>query len=316
MRKYLLPEEGNFYKANLHCHSTLSDGRLTPEEIKEIYKAEGYSIVAFTDHDKFYTHNDLTDDTFLAINGYEPGVVENMPEDRSYHFRKVFHMCCLAIDKDKTGGIDLDGRAKFYTPEFISEYMQLGREQGFFVTYNHPVWSLEKYEDYINYNNMDAFEIYNWGCIVDGFFEYNEQIYDEMLHSGKRIFCLATDDNHNVGGGTQDSFGGYVMIKAQSLEYSAVMDAIIKGNFYSSQGPVIKSIYIEDDEIVAECEGAREIRFNTDTRAHSYRIANRGELVTECRMKLDARDKYVRVTVTDREGGHANSNAYFLDEIM
>ena len=25
MKIYLLPESGNFYKANLHCHSTVSD---------------------------------------------------------------------------------------------------------------------------------------------------------------------------------------------------------------------------------------------------------------------------------------------------
>ena len=51
MRKYLLPKEGNFYKANLHCHTNLSDGDFTPEEIKEMYKTEGYSVVAYTDHD-------------------------------------------------------------------------------------------------------------------------------------------------------------------------------------------------------------------------------------------------------------------------
>ena len=34
MRKYLLPEGGNFYKANLHCHTVLSDGAMTPEEVK------------------------------------------------------------------------------------------------------------------------------------------------------------------------------------------------------------------------------------------------------------------------------------------
>ena len=33
MKKYLLPENGNFYKANLHCHSTFSDGKWTPEEL-------------------------------------------------------------------------------------------------------------------------------------------------------------------------------------------------------------------------------------------------------------------------------------------
>lgn len=34
MKHFLLPETGHFYKANLHCHSTVSDGSRTPEEIK------------------------------------------------------------------------------------------------------------------------------------------------------------------------------------------------------------------------------------------------------------------------------------------
>ena len=50
MRKYLLPKDGIFYKANLHCHSTHSDGKLTVEQLKEVYKKEGYSVVAFSDH--------------------------------------------------------------------------------------------------------------------------------------------------------------------------------------------------------------------------------------------------------------------------
>ena len=64
MKKYLLPKDGNFYKANLHCHTTLSDGRLTPEEVKEFYKNRGYSIVAYTDHDILIPHDDLNDENF------------------------------------------------------------------------------------------------------------------------------------------------------------------------------------------------------------------------------------------------------------
>ena len=48
MKKYLLPENVNWYRANLHCHTTISDGCLTPEQVKEAYKAKGYSIVAYT----------------------------------------------------------------------------------------------------------------------------------------------------------------------------------------------------------------------------------------------------------------------------
>ena len=45
----LLPEAGQFYKANLHCHTVLSDGRWTKEQVKEEYRKRGYSVVAFTD---------------------------------------------------------------------------------------------------------------------------------------------------------------------------------------------------------------------------------------------------------------------------
>ena len=48
----LLPEAGHFYKANLHCHTVDSDGRLTHEEVKAEYQKRGYRIVAYTDHTK------------------------------------------------------------------------------------------------------------------------------------------------------------------------------------------------------------------------------------------------------------------------
>ena len=35
MKQYLLPEKGQFYKANLHRHTVVSDGTLTPEEVKQ-----------------------------------------------------------------------------------------------------------------------------------------------------------------------------------------------------------------------------------------------------------------------------------------
>lgn len=46
MRKYLFSKEKNAYKANLHCHSTCSDGILTPRELKDAYKSRGYSVLA------------------------------------------------------------------------------------------------------------------------------------------------------------------------------------------------------------------------------------------------------------------------------
>ena len=97
MRKYLLPEKGNFYKANLHCHTTISDGKMTPEEIKEAYTSRGYSVVAFTDHDVLIPHPELADEKFLPLNGYEMEINEHDPRKPD---SKSCHMCLIALEPD------------------------------------------------------------------------------------------------------------------------------------------------------------------------------------------------------------------------
>ena len=47
MTTHLLPTGTTWYRANLHCHTTVSDGHWSPERIKEEYIRAGYSIVAF-----------------------------------------------------------------------------------------------------------------------------------------------------------------------------------------------------------------------------------------------------------------------------
>ena len=58
--KHLLPEKGRFYKANLHAHSTLSDGQLSPAEMKDAYKAHGYSVLCITDHELLQLHKGIS----------------------------------------------------------------------------------------------------------------------------------------------------------------------------------------------------------------------------------------------------------------
>ena len=41
---------GGSFAATLHTHSTLSDGRLPPEEVCRRYQAAGYDFIALTDH--------------------------------------------------------------------------------------------------------------------------------------------------------------------------------------------------------------------------------------------------------------------------
>ena len=71
MKKVLFGGKNNFYKANLHCHSNLSDGKFSPEELKKSYKKKGYSILAITDHENLIIHSDLDDKDFPTTRYYE-----------------------------------------------------------------------------------------------------------------------------------------------------------------------------------------------------------------------------------------------------
>ncbi len=336
MKKYLLPQNGNFYKANLHCHSTVSDGKKTPEDIKQIYKSKGYSIVAYTDHDILIPHDELTDDTFLALNGVELGVTESK-EGAIWEEAKVCHICYISLERENVvqpcwhrtkyvGGnsLLLRDKVKFdenepdfersYNPECISKMMQIGREKGFFVTYNHPTWSKEFYPDYIGYKGMHAFEMFNGGCLAYAYEEYNPRVYDDFLQSGNMIYCIGADDNHNKEPETArrfDSGWAYTVIKAERLDYRAVTDALLKGNFYASEGPEIYDFYVEDDMVTVTTSPADQILATYGTRRGRFALAEtKDEFVTKLTFKIDPRDKYFRVTVIDKRGRRACTNAY------
>ena len=340
MRKYLLPETGNFYKANLHCHSTLSDGCLTPAQLKEAYKSAGYSIIAYTDHDILITHDELTDGDFLALHAFEMEINEAQTYPGNAHL-KTCHICFIALDPDNIeqplfgeryayignaasyiSEVKRDRSVpdyeRIYSGECISEIMQKCREKGFFVTYNHPTWSRERYNDYMNYHGMHAFEMFNGACIAMGYEDYNPRVYDDILSGGERIYCIGADDNHNKFPGTRkwDLGVAYTMIKAESLAYRDVTDAIAAGNFYASEGPEICELYYEDGKVHIKTSAADRINCIYDIRKASCAYSEDfGGTVTEAVFDIPEDAGYFRLTVTDKSGKHATTNAYFLDEL-
>jgi len=315
MKKYLLPENGTFYKANLHSHSTCSDGTMTPEEMKQAYMAKGYSVIAYTDHGKLIPHNELTDEHFLALNGLEIGLGEFKKDDPRYKIRRNCDIGLIAPHSDVTEKPELHITPVRYAPEVVLDIMQTYRDAGFFVTYNHPTWSMERYSDYMQYSGMHAMEMVNYGCVVCGFPEHNERIYDDLLIGGRHIFCIAADDNHNKPG-RPDSFGAYTVIKARELSYDAVMDALFAGSFYASEGPEIRELFVEDGVITVRTSPAKRINIITPTKICKSVTSEDGGSVCEASMGLDPICGYVRITVTDDMGKCAYSNAYFIEELL
>ena len=332
MKHHLLPQSGTFYKANLHCHSSISDGALSPEEIKRAYMDHGYSIIAYTDHDVMLDHSDLNEENFLALRAYEIEISEKWNAEGTW---KTCHLCFIALDPDNRTQVCwsheryLFGNAKQYadrvvfdpsvpdfvrehTPECVNTAIRTAREAGFFVTYNHPAWSMESACDYLAYEGMNAMEICNYSALVGGYEDYNPMAYDEMLRAGKRIICISADDNHNL----HDAFGGFTMIKANKLDYRSVTKALEAGECYASQGPEIFELYYEDGFVYITCSPAAKISYQAGRRYAKARYPEEGELLTCASFPVNLeKDIYFRLTVEDASGKHANTRAYFCDEL-
>ncbi len=314
MKKYLLPEKGHFYKANLHCHTNISDGKYTPEEIKEVYKNRGYHIVAYTDHNIYNYHKELNDDDFVALAAYEIDINEKR-EDKLWRKTYCYHINLYDENPEIKKEILLPDRYG-YDINYVNSFIKQAADNGFLACYNHPYWSLHTFDDYKDIKGCFAMEIYNYGCVHDGLYGYNPQAYDEMLRSGNRLFCLATDDNHNsypLDHPFSDSFGGFAMIKAEILSYANIISALKKGEFYSSMGPLIHSICLDGNILTIECSEVDKIFVITDGRNCYMKTALNGESITKAEFELSMKDEYIRIDCCDKNGRHALSNAYFLE---
>lgn len=314
MKTFILPETGIDLKANLHSHSTLSDGRLTPEQMKAAYMERGYQIIAYTDHNKLIDHQDLTDASFLALNGYEIDMTEQTP-GVVWNDKRTCHLCLIAKTPDKAP----IAYEKIYEPAYINSVIRRAKEAGFYVTYNHPTWSLERYPEYSQYEGMDAMEICNGGCLDSAYDEYNCHAYDDMLHLGRRVRCIGTDDNHNgwpIHAPQCGSFVSWTVIRAQKFEYASVIEALEKGHFYASNGPEIRELYVEDGFVHVKTSPAHTINYITAGRHRGFVAAHYGRSVSEAKFEIGAGDKFFRIDVIDDYGRHANSSAVFLDTLQ
>lgn len=333
--KILLDKNKKFFKANLHCHSTYSDGKLTVDELKKEYMKKGYSIVAFTDHEHLIDNSRLTDENFLAITACELAIKEFPAQSTLVnHNMRVAHLNVYALDPHNTVTpcyssvydhyLNEETRPliryeneyeRIYSADGINTIIKIAREKGFIVCYNHPSWSLENATHYLQYDGLFAVEIYNHGCANMGIVT-DEPVYDDMLRAGKRLFCVASDDNHNLSplsDPESDSFGGWVYVNADTLEYGNVMSALQKGDFYASTGPQIYSLTRENLEVFVECSPAQSVAVITRGRRAKCIHATDANGVTRATFTLRKTDEYFRLRITDTYGKCAYTQAYYLD---
>ncbi len=337
MKKILLDPKIPFFKGNMHAHSTVSDGVLTPAELKECYRARGYHFLALTDHEHLVSHADLCGEDFLFLTAAEYAIKEFSEQSTMKNFNmkvchlnfyakeqgNVFNICYNAVADHFSWGEQRKNIQKprkdysrVYGKEGINEMIRLANENGFFVCYNHPRWSLENYGDYGGYEGLWGVEIYNTASNTNGIYEYDVHVLDDLLRDGKRVFASSGDDNHNrdAAAWDADSFGTFVMVNALTLSYKDIVDGLLAGRFYASTGPEIYSLYVEDRRVHISTSAAKQISMSTRGR-RSASVTSRGGSVTEAVFDLCEGDGYFRLDVIDDRGRRANTQACFLEDL-
>ncbi len=337
----LLPGTGSFYKANLHTHSTVSDGQLTPAQLKEMYVRHGYQILALTDHELLVDHSDLNDDNFLTLTSYEYAIIESVeggyPVARTIEFnlfaKEPHNLTQVCFDyaaaatpyyKEYWRAKDVKYVGEPYKKQFglkcAQEVIDAANANGFLISLNHPRYSMITPEFFGQLHGLFAMEVYNHiSFMCEGVEDCNIHMYEEMLAKYPNLYCIAADDAHtwcDSDNAYCDKFGGFVMIKAPKLEYGAVINALEQGHFYASTGPEIFELYVEDGKVHLTCSPAQYVTMNGRYRNNRIAAAPVDGALTEVTFDVIPEEEYMRFTVFDHHGKRAYTHAYPVSAVI
>ncbi len=292
--------DGRWFKGNLHTHTSNSDGEMSPQKIVKAYEEAGYDFLSITDHGKLTDVEELTSQRLLLIPGEEVcvGSSEN---------GKFFHIVGVGI----RGAIPVNDFDRSEAPQ---RAINLIREVGGEAIIAHPYWSGLIQSDLVGLQGHLGLEVYNTTCELDIGKGLSSVHWDDLLTKGLRLLGFAVDDAHSKERPylPQDSCRAWINVKAESFTEDSIMDSIRRGLFYSSNGPEIRNIEIEDDNIKVSSSPARSITFISNEWLGQKNTAETGTIEEAC-YTLIGGETYVRIEVTDREGRTAWSNPFYIE---
>jgi len=234
--------QARWLKGNLHTHTLNSDGDSTPDDVVRWYRERDYQFLVLTDHNYLTSVDGLNalhgaDDKFLVVKGEEvtgrvgtkPIHVNGLDVSRFVEppaaATTVAHMLQGMVDAIRDArGVPSINHPNFgwaITPEELGEVQ---RTRLFEVFNGHPT-----------VNNLG-------GGDVPGL----EETWDRILSSGKLLYGIAVDDAHyfkRPEDPTAPRPGkGWVFIRSPRLEARALLEALERGDFYSSTGVEMQTV--------------------------------------------------------------------------
>jgi hypothetical protein len=292
--------EGIWLRCALHAHTTNSDGELAPDKLAAHYHRAGYDVLFITDH---WVRTEQASKEILVI----PSIELNATIDET---ESDAHVLALGVESDP-----VEPGRRFPNLQQTVDWIRENRGLPFLA---HPYWSGLRVEEFLGCEGLLGIEIYNAGCELEIGRGLSTVHWDEALEAGMHLLGIAADDSHLPG---FDSGFASVWVRAASRTADAVLDALARGHFYSSSGPRIESLDLQDDAIEVRCTPARSVALisqrwvgaNVNSGRMGYR--SRGTALEESEDEIVAARlerwptlPYGRVEITDAAGRRAWTN--------
>jgi hypothetical protein len=303
VRNFPFDQPGRYYRGNIHSHSTNSDGLLSPADVVRAYRERDYDFVSITDHflDRYSFPN--TDTSIFRTSCFTtlPGAEMHV---KGLQNGILWDLLAIGLPSE------------FAPPEPNETDVALAARAsatGAFVAIPHPAWNGVVHSDGLRLiDSVDAIEIHNEAHKVDSDRGSGWYLADSLATAGHRFSTFAADDAH-FKTDRFDRFGGWIQVKAESLDPESLLKALKAGHYYSSTGAAINNVEITDTEIIVETNPAIGIMLGG---AGTIRQYVRGDRLTRASFSRGLfQSKFFRVIVVQADGEKAWSSPIWLEEV-
>jgi len=290
----------HWYKGNTHTHTLNSDGDSAPDDVVRWYREHGYHFLVITDHDYFTDVIGLNavfgaEEQFLVIKGIEASYEI---DSKAIHINGLNPEHYILPEKG-TGVV-----------ETIQKNVDAIRKAGGVPHINHPnfMWSLTA-EDLKHITGCILFEVYSGHPRINNFGGGGspsvEEIWDDVLSSGKLIYGLAVDDTHTFKEPWNKDAArpgqGWIMVRAGQLTVDALLEAMEKGDFYSSTGVDIETIDLSERALSISIRGRGMTKFRTQFIGENGKVFKE-DVSNPATYLFKGDEMYIRAKIIDSNG--------------
>jgi len=288
--------DGDWYKGNLHTHTTVSDGELSPQETIRTYAEGDYDFLALTDHDAVVDYDGLDAHGMTLITGCELAAGRGA-------LGQTLHVVALGLNA---------------TPQLpdshdFAELVAAVAAQSQLCFLGHPFWSLIEAGELLDLCGHVGIEVYNATCQCGCARGPSEMVWDILLAHQKHLWGFAVDDAHH----SEDYCQGWVWVRSAQDTPAAILEALKEGHFYASAGPRIYDVAVEAEQVRVRCSPCRQIAVVEATAGgggSTDRLAAQPPF-EEIRLPHHLAARPFRVEVVDDQGHKAWTNPFFPDEV-